>query len=206
MVHIQRTIITLIVFVFALSAFSQSLVFGKVQDAFLKSPLPKAKVSLLLAADSTVVTDSIPLIINYRDDGTMSKAQFVLTMEKKTCKYLLKASLDGYEDGWMPLSINADNGGAWLMDEPLVLRKMRQMSLKEAVVKATKIKMYHKGDTIVYNADAFNLPDGSMLDNLIRQMPGVTMNDGGEIFVNGRKIDELLLGSRTFMNGNSKVL
>ena len=32
------------------------------------------------------------------------------------------------------------------------------------------------------------------------------MNDNGEIFVNGRKIDELLLGSRSFMGGNKKVL
>ena len=28
------------------------------------------------------------------------------------------------------------------------------------------------------------------LDDLIRQLPGVTMNDQGEIFVNGRKVDE----------------
>ena len=37
-------------------------------------------------------------------------------------------------------------------------------------------------------------------------MPGVTLNEAGEIFVNGRKVDELLLGSRSFMRGNKKVL
>lgn len=86
------------------------------------------------------------------------------------------------------------------------MQKHREVNLGEAVVKATKIKMYHKGDTLVYNADAFNLPDGSMLDALIRQLPGVTMNKQGEIFVNGRKIDELLLGSRSFMHGKKEVL
>ena len=45
-----------------------------------------------------------------------------------------------------------------------------------------------------------------MLDDLIRQMPGVKMNDNGEIFVNNRKVDEVLLGARSFMGGNSKVL
>lgn len=80
------------------------------------------------------------------------------------------------------------------------------MSLDGVTVTATKVKMYYKGDTIVYDATAFRLPDGSMLDDLIRQMPGVTMNNNGEIFVNGRKIDELQLGSRSFMRGNSKVL
>ena len=43
------------------NSFSQGLVFGTVQDAFLKTPLPEAKVSLLLAADSTVIIDSIPV-------------------------------------------------------------------------------------------------------------------------------------------------
>lgn len=66
--------------------------------------------------------------------------------------------------------------------------------------------MYYKGDTLIYDASAFKMPDGSMLDDLIRQMPGVTMNDKGEIFVNGRKVDELLLGSRSFFGGNNKVL
>ena len=112
-----------------LSVHAQSLVVGTVQDAFLKTPLPRAKVSLLLAADSTVVTDSIPLRVNKREDGTIRSAEFWLQMEKKTCRYLLRASLEGYEDAWMPLSIDAGNDGAWMMDEPQQLRKMREQTM-----------------------------------------------------------------------------
>ncbi len=190
----------------ALSAFSQGFVLGKVQDAFLGTPLPEAKVSLLLAADSTVVIDSIPVKKKYREDGTVRVAEFSMKMERKTCNYLIRARLDGYEDGFLPLSIDGNEGGLWMMDDPLELRKIRQVDIDEVVVKATKVKMYYRGDTIVYDATAFQLPDGSMLDDLIRQMPDVTMNDAGEIFVNGRKIDELQLGSRSFMRGNSKVM
>ncbi len=58
----KRNIITLILaLVAATSAQAQGLVFGTVQDAFLKTPLPEAKVSLLLAADSSVVIESIPV-------------------------------------------------------------------------------------------------------------------------------------------------
>lgn len=92
------------------------------------------------------------------------------------------------------------------LDNALELRKMPEKDLGEVTVTATKVKMFWKGDTLVYDATAFKLPDGSMLDDLIRQMPGVTMNENGEIFVNNRKIDELQLGSRSFMRGNSKVL
>ncbi len=196
----------LFVLVYALSIYSQSAVFGEVRDAFLKTPLPKTKVSLLLAKDSTVVVDSIPLNVNRRDDGTLHSTTFFLELEKKTCKYLLRASLDGYEDAWQSVSIDAEKEGIWGLDDPMELQRMRQTTLREVAVTATKVKMYYKGDTLVYNADAFNLPDGSMLDDLIRQLPGVTMNEHGEIFVNGRKIEELLLGSRSFMNGNKEVL
>jgi hypothetical protein len=86
------------------------------------------------------------------------------------------------------------------------MRRARHVTLDEVVVTATKVKMFYRGDTLIYDATAFNMPDGSMLDDLIRQMPGVTMNDGGEIFVNGKKVDELLLNSRSFFGGNKQIL
>ena len=200
--------ITLFIVVLSITtnSFSQSFVLGKVQDAFLKQPLPNSKISLLLAADSTVVIDSIPVKKKYKEDGTIRETEFSIRMERKTCNYLIRARLDGYEDGYLPLSIDGNQGGIWMMDNPLELRKVRQVNLDEVTVTATKVKMYYKGDTLVYDASAFKLPDGSMLDDLIRQMPGVTMNNNGEIFVNCRKIDELQLGSRSFMRGNSKVM
>ncbi len=202
----MKIITIMLALVVSISTQAQSLVFGTVQDAFLKTPLPEAKVSLLLAADSTVVIDSIPVTKKFRDDGTVREAQFMIKPEKKTCKYLLRGSLDGYEYGYLPLTIDVSNEGAIMLDDALELRKVRQVNLHEVTVTATKVKMYYRGDTIVYDATAFKLPDGSMLDDLIHQMPGVTIDEYGQIFVNGRKIDELQLGSRSFMRGNSKVL
>ena len=203
----KRQLITIILALAAtLAGQAQGLVFGTVQDAFLKTPLPEAKVSLLLAADSSVVIESIPVTAKRRDDGTVREAQFMLQPEKKTCKYLLRGTLEGYEDGYLPLTIDASNTGAIMLDDALEPRKIRQVNLQEVTVTATKVKMYYRGDTIVYDATAFKLPDGSMLDDLIHQMPGVTIDEYGQIFVNGRKIDELQLGSRSFMRGNSKVL
>ena len=65
---------------------------------------------------------------------------------------------------------------------------IKEVQLGEASVTATKVKMYYNGDTLVYNADAFKLPDGSMLDDLIRQLPGAELKDNGEIYINGRKV------------------
>ena len=70
------------------------------------------------------------------------------------------------------------------------IKTLQGKDLKDVVVKATRVKIVFKNDTVVYNADAFNLPNGSMLDELIRQLPGVKLTDTGEIFLNGKKVDK----------------
>ena len=78
--------------------------------------------------------------------------------------------------------------------------------LDKVVVTASKVKFYYKGDTLVYNADAFKLAEGSMLDALIQQLPGVELRDDGQIFVNGRKVDELMLNGKHFFNDNRQLM
>lgn len=78
-------------------------------------------------------------------------------------------------------------------------------TMREVTVKATKVKMFMRGDTIVYNADAFNLERGSMLDALISRLPGVTLNEHGQIKVNGEFVSELLINGREFFKGDPKV-
>ena len=175
------------------------------RDGFLKIPLAEARITLL-TTDSVVVQDSIKVTLRKRNGERWGNAEFRLQLPKKTCTYLIRATLDGYDDAWQTLSVKAEIDDPWGLDSPLELRRIREQTIGEATVTATLLKMYYKGDTLIYDASAFKMPDGSMLDDLIRQMPGVTMNDKGEIFVNGRKVDELLLGSRSFFGGNNKVL
>lgn len=88
----------------------------------------------------------------------------------------------------------------------LMRRKPMEKTLGAATVKATKVKFYMKGDTVVYNADAFQLENGSMLDAIIRQLPGVELKDGGEITVNGKKVDELLLNGKDFFSHDRQIM
>lgn len=82
----------------------------------------------------------------------------------------------------------------------------KQHTLNGVTIKATKVKFYTKGDTLVFDADAFQTAEGSMLDALIKQLPGAELNDEGEIFVNGRKVESLLLNGEYFFKGNNKVM
>ena len=78
--------------------------------------------------------------------------------------------------------------------------------MDEFVVKASKVQLVWKGDTMVFDATAFNLAEGSMLDDLIRQLPGVELKENGEILVNGEKIDYLTLNGKDFFKGNNKMM
>ena len=199
----KRQIITTIIALVALTAWAQREVniMGDVKDGFMKTPLTDAHVSIC-RADSSVLVDSLKMTIYMRSDKPFL-AVYSAKVKTDANTVLVHAWKEGYDDVWQRVSIGKETE----VEVPTIeMRKMRELNLNEVVVKATRVKMSYRGDTIVYDATAFKLPDGSMLDALIRQMPGVTLNEAGEIFVNGRKVDELLLGSRSFMRGNKKVL
>ena len=84
-------------------------------------------------------------------------------------------------------------------------RPRKEIQLGEATVKATKLMMVMKGDTLVYNADAFQLAEGSMLDKLISMLPGVELKKDGVITVNGRRVDRLLVNGEDFFTDSPKV-
>ena len=203
----KRQIITIIIALAAVcSTWAQTQreieLSGNVEDGFLKIPLSHAKVSVC-RADSSVLVDSAAIFTAYNRDLKPLFAKYTAKVTTDAKVLLVHAQLKGYDDVWQRVSI----GKQTEVEVPtLEMRKMREVDLGEVVVKATRVKMFYRGDTIVYDATAFKLPQGSMLDDLIRQMPGVTLNEAGQIFVNGRMVDELMLGSRSFMKGNKKVL
>lgn len=197
-------IFTLLLFALGHASAQGITISGNVEDGFLKIGLPEAKVSLL-REDSTVVADSLPLTKFFNGGNVPRYVIYSAEVPAVVQNYLLRVRLSGYDDAWRSVAVTDVKERE--IEVPLIsMRKMRTVDLKGATVKATRIKMYYRGDTIVYDATAFKLPDGSMLDDLIRQLPGTEIREGGEIYVNGRKVDELLLGSRSFMRGNKRVL
>ena len=205
----KRNIITIIIALVALVApqtvHGQTVTLvGQVQDVFLKRPLV-AKISVYETDSTTCVLDSVHVEVIEDDDGSIMIAPYYAPVKAAPHDYLIRAELPGYEVAWQKVSVT--NTTEKELSVPLIkMRRARHITLNEVVVTATKVKMFYRGDTLIYDATAFNMPDGSMLDDLIRQMPGVTMNDGGEIFVNGKKVDELLLNSRSFFGGNKQIL
>ena len=182
--------------------------YGYLSDSFTRSYIPDSKV-VLLRPDSTLVDSAH--VDNSGYDGFKSSTYY-LQVPAKPARYIIKATAPDYETTYKNYEIKyvARNRS---FEVPAIRMKRTQRvyekdggELDEVVVKATKVKMVYKGDTIVFNADAFNIPEGSMLDGLIKQLPGVELKDDGEIFVNGKKVENLTLNGADFFKGKNKMM
>ena len=115
--------------------------------------------------------------------------------------FIYKAVCPGYDTAWvnMPLADVNDR-----MKQQILLHRS-SVQLEGITVIGSKILMVNKGDTIVYNASALQLSGGSMLDGLIRRLPGVELHPGGRITVNGKFVSSLLVNGRDFFRGDPKI-
>ncbi len=62
-----------------------------------------------------------------------------------------------------------------------------------------------KGDTIVYNADSFTSGDERKLGDVMKKLPGVEVNDAGEIEVEGKAVTKVMVEGKDFFDGDSKL-
>jgi len=77
--------------------------------------------------------------------------------------------------------------------------------LKGATVTARASKVTLKADTFVYNANAFRTPEGSVVEELVKRLPGAEVNDDGTIKINGKEVKKILVDGKEFMTGDTKT-
>ena len=142
------------------------------------------------------------------ENGWYDENEYYFMMPKDGGALKLKIEVEGYEPYFENLTIkpfkNVERKRT--LHNIKLTRPQKNINLEEVQIKASKVKFYYKGDTLVYNADAFDTPQGSMLSDLIKMLPGVEIKDGGEIFVNGKRIDALLLNGEHMFNNKNELL
>lgn len=157
----------------------------------------------LMTADSAVIdTVTATLYHNRFTGGTGASFAFRKAVSQKG-RYLVKAEKAGYVARCVSFTIVSNRERDVSLTDIALQRAWRE--LPEVTVRATKVKMVVHGDTIVYNADAFNLAEGSMLDALVARLPGVRLTKDGQIYVNGRYVESLLVNGHDFFSGNAKL-
>lgn len=171
-----------------------------VLDGFYEKPITNAHVSVYEADSMTLLYDTLPKRHNSRAYG-----EIMLPLRDK---YLFKVEAKGYNTVWVSQKVKKTWYGKYpkyFVANDVRLYEEIKYDLSEATVKASRIQFVMKGDTIEYNAAAFRMSQGSMLDNLIRALPGATLDDNGQIRVNGKLVSCLTVNGRDFFRGDPKI-
>lgn len=180
---------------------------GKVYDFKTRTELPGATVTLM-RTDSTVV-EAKRAISEWQDGeefGQSSDFHFAIPKQEAT-SYIIRCSLPGYETAEVTIALNNLKKREFMRElPPFLMREEREKTMEELTVSSTKVQFYYRGDTVVYNADAFMLAEGSMLDALIRQLPGVEIKSNGDIYHNGKLIKNLMLNGKDFFRNNRRIM
>ena len=188
MKRIKTTLMLLLIV--ATSFASQYEVTATLRDRDTKEGIMMATVQLL-KADSTfikgVLTD---------DNGCFS-----LPVDEPG-KYIIRLSSVGYKTIARDFLITETKPTAQLGD--IILGADTKM-LKGATILGQAAKVTLKEDTFVYNASAYRTPEGSVVEELVKKLPGAQIDDDGKITINGKEVKKILFDGKEFMTGDTKT-
>ncbi len=173
-------------------ATAQTLLKGKVVDSENGEALLRSTVLVMTPDTARMVTGGTTA-----NDGSFNLKNV------KDGTYLLKISYVGYHNFYRTINVkSAENKGTMAIGTVMLVPNT--VELKQAVVTAQMKEVEVKEDTLIFNADAFKVPEGSVLEELIKKLPGVTIEDG-IIKVNGKTVKKILVGGKEFFGNDQNM-
>ncbi|MBO4431663.1 MAG: outer membrane beta-barrel protein [Bacteroidaceae bacterium] len=173
-------------------------------------PLPSANIQFVCLNDTTVKEVAVT-----NKDGHFFRGMNVLKKRVKkndVPRVRMKVSYVGYETYTQDLKLayryydedNKSYGGGWELNLDSIVLKSKPMSMDEVVIVGELKRMYESGDTTVFNVDAFEMPRGTVLLNLVRRMPGLRYEDG-QLTYRDSVIHEIRLNGESFFAHDMKI-
>lgn len=165
---------------------------GVIIEKGTSEPVASATVRILSLPDSAMVAGAAT-----NADGSFS------IKDVKKGKYVTKVTFIGYQDKVMPIDLtnkkekNVNIGYVTIAPDSKVL--------SEATVSANAAKVQVSGDSIVYNASAYRVPEGSTLQDLVKKLPGAKVDENGNITINGKSVTKILVDGKEFFLSDTKT-
>lgn len=161
---------------------------GKVTDSGGKA-IENATVSLLKQKDSAVIGFT----------GTNANGNFSLKVPKQDQVSILQISADNsrlFTQKFNTVDQDVKLGTISLAEESV-------SDIQEVTITVSPVKI--KKDTIEYNASYLKVKPNDKLDELLKQIPGVETDEDGQITVNGKPINKILINGKPFLNKDGKI-
>jgi len=184
----QKSLFMIMTLMMSVVAMAQNKVTGTVIGGDDQLPIVQATVQLL-KSDSTYVAGTV----------SNSKGSFSMSLPSDG-KYIIKVSSIGY----VTQCKNVTAAGKDVALGKMTL-KQDALVLKDVEVTGHAVKVTLKKDTFIYNADAFRTPEGSVLEELVKRLPGAQIDDDGKITINGKEVKKILIDGKEFMTGDTKT-
>lgn len=154
------------------------------------APLGSATVMLLQRKDSSLVNFT----------RTNDKGAFAMRNVKRG-DYLLKISYVGF----IPFQQDIVFSDKEVIDLGTLKMKAITKELFEVVIKTARAPLSIKGDTIEYNAASFKVPPGSTVEDLLRKLPGVQVDQDGNINAQGQQVQKVTVDGKRFFGNDPKM-
>ena len=81
----------------------------------------------------------------------------------------------------------------------------KSIMLSEAVIEDALPPTQVVDDTLMFNVSAFRVPEGSVLEELIKRLPGVEVDENGGITVNGRTVSRILVDGQEYFGNDQQM-
>jgi hypothetical protein len=188
---------------------------GKVVDSFSHRGLASATVSLVRAADSALITFGIADSAGAFRLGTVSGGG----------PFLLSVSYTGYQPVWRTVdsavpasakasvsakaSISARASAGESADEPaddvgeIIMVPLGLMTA--AHVNGRRPPVEINNDTIEFNAENFKTQPNAVVEDMLRKIPGVSIESDGTVKVNGQTVRRILVNGKEFFTGDVRM-
>ncbi|MEZ7876364.1 MAG: TonB-dependent receptor [Polaribacter sp.] len=181
----MKKIVFIAIFIASTVAFSQIEYKGIVKDS-LDFPLEMANVIALDTVAKRIASYGF----------TDAKGNFKLDLKKNTV-YNIKISYIGFKEISAFLKTKTTN-----MNKDYT---MLEDSMLDGIEIISKMPITIKGDTIIYNADSFKNGSERKLKDVLAKLPGVEINDDGQIEVEGKAVEKIMIDGKEFFSGDTKL-
>ena len=162
---------------------------GTLVDRDTKEGVMLATVQML-KPDSTYVS------------GVLSDEKGNFSIEASaTGSYILKFTSVGYT----PLTKTVKVDGKKDIALGKITFNADAIMLKGATVVGQAARVTVQEDTFVYNASAYRTPEGSVVEELVKRLPGAQVSDDGTITINGKEVKKVLVDGKEFMTGDTQT-
>ena len=103
-----------------------------------------------------------------------------------------------------PVHKKEDGINSYYVELDSIVLRSNPLTTEEVEIVAELQRMYQRGDTIIFNADAYEMPTGSVLLDLVRRLPGLKYEDGKMTYL-GRDIEEIRLNGDSFFKRDMSI-